>query len=296
MNFVVLGVGIASGIGQGSVFALIALSFSLVIASTGFFVFAFESVVSLGGIFAYLLVQDYGVPIIVAGVLVCVIGMVMGLLLDLIVHRPFERRSARVDVSVLLASIGVAIAVDAAAGRLFGSTPRYMPSYISPSPIFVGSIPVQRSYIVMLASVVVVIAVLEIVFRKTSVGRDLRAIQGDREGAALLGQNVVRTATWVFALSGFLAAGAGFLVLPVTSASAGAGSSMVLPVFAALAIGGFSSFRGAIVGGLIVGLISGVLPVYVATYLVPIILFAVIVLALIVRPQGLFSPRQARQL
>ena len=296
MNLTVLGVSIAAGIGQGSAYALIALSFSLVIASTGYFVFAFESIVSLGGILAYVMVKDHGVPIILAGVIVCVGGMIMGVILDFIVHRPFERRTARVDIAVLLASIGMAIAVDAFVGKLFGATPRYMPSYISPSPIFIGSVPVQRSYIVMLASVVVVIFALEVVFRNSSVGRDLRAIHTDREGAGLLGQNVMRTATWVFAISGFLAAGAGFLVTPITSASSGAGSSMVLPVFAALAIGGFSSFRGSIVGGLVVGLITGVLPVYVASYLVPVILFAVIVLALITRPQGLFSPRQARQL
>ena len=295
MNLTVLGVGIASGIGQGSVYALIALSFSLVIASTGFFVFAFESVVSLGGILAYILVE-HGVSMILTAVIVCVAGAVMGVLLDFIVHRPFERRTARVDIAVLLASIGMAIAIDATAGRFFGATPRYMTSYVSPSPIFIGSVPVQPSYLVMFVSVVIVIIVLEIVFRSTSVGRDLRAIHADREGAALLGQNVLRTATVVFAVSGFLAAGAGFLITPVTSAAAGAGSSMIVPVFAALAIGGFASFRGSIVGGIVVGLISGVLPIYMATYLVPVILFAVIVLALIIRPQGLFSPRQARQL
>lgn len=296
VNLTVLEVGIASGIGRGSVYALIALSFSLIIASTGFFVFAFESVVSLGGIVAYVLVVDHGVPIVLAGVIVCLVGALLGVLLDFIVHRPFERRNLRVDIAVLLASIGVAIAVDAIVGRLFGGTPRFLPPYINPAPIFLGSAPIQRPYIVMLVSVLVVIVALEIVFRRTSVGRDLRAIHADREGAALLGQNVARTATVIFAISGFLAAGAGFLITPVTSASALAGSSMIVPVFAALAIGGFASFRGSIVGGLVVGLISGVLPIYIAAYLVPIILFAVIVLALLIRPQGLFSPRAARQL
>ena len=296
MNLTVLGVGIASGIGQGSVYALIALSFSLVIASTGFFVFAFESIVSLGGVLTYVMVVDHGVPVILAGVIVSLAGAVMGVLLDFVVHRPFERRTARVEIAVLLASIGMAIAIDATVSRFFGATPRYMPSYISPAPIFLGPVPVQRSYFVMFVSVVIVIIVLEIVFRRTSVGRDLRAIHADREGAALLGQNVLRTATVVFAISGFLAAGAGFLITPITSAAAGAGSSLIVPVFAALAIGGFASFRGSIVGGIVVGMISGVLPIYVAAYLVPVILFAVIVLVLIIRPQGLFSARLARQL
>jgi branched-chain amino acid transport system permease protein len=148
----------------------------------------------------------------------------------------------------------------------------------------------------MIAVVAVVVVAFEIVLRFTAAGRGLRAMQQDREGLALLGFNVKARTTMVFALSGLFAALAGFLITPVSSSSPQVGAQLVVPAFAALAIGGFGSFRGAIGGGLVIGLIVGIVPIYLPVAAVNPILLILIVAVLLVRPSGLFGTRAAREL
>jgi branched-chain amino acid transport system permease protein len=296
VSLTTLGVGIASGIGLGSAYALIAVSFTLIIASTGYFIFTLESVVSIGGILTYVLATDAHLPTIATAALVCLAGAVVGALLDLVAHRPFEGRTTNVGLFVLLASIGLAIAIDAAAGLLFGANARSVPDYVSASPLVIGGVAVSPAYIVMVVAVCAVALASEVIFRRTSTGRDLRATHLDSEGIGLLGLNVGLLTTAVFAVSGVLAAFAGFLLTPVTSASATAGAALVIPAFAALAIGGFGSFRGAIGGSLVVGLVVGIVPLYMKAAWVNPILLAAIVLTLLVRPQGLFGTTAAREL
>lgn len=296
MDLTTFGVGLGSGIGLGSIYALIAVSFNLVVASTGYFMFALESIVALGGIFYRVLGSEHGWPLALAIPVICIGGAAFGAVLEVVVHRPFVGRTKNVGLPVLLASVGVAIAVDGFAAQLVGSQPKSAPNYVSPTPLMFGSVPISRAYTVMLIVVVAIAVILEIVFGFTTIGRSLRILQADREGAALLGQNVKLMTTAVFAVSGLLAALAGLLVTPVTSASPGVGSSLIVPAFAAIAIGGFGSFRGAIGGGLAVGLLSGLLPLYVApAYLSPTLL-ALIIVTLVIRPRGLFALRTAREL
>ena len=296
MNLTTFGIGLASGIGLGSIYALIAVGFNLVVASTGYFMFALESIVALGGISYRILGGEHGWPLGVVLPVVCIGGAAVGAVLEVIVHRPFVGRTKNVGLPVLLASVGVAIAIDAFVAQLVGSDPKSAPDYISPRPFMVGSVPVGRPYVVMFAVVVLIAIVLEVVFSSTTIGRRLRVLQADREGAALLGHNVKITTTAVFAVAGLLAALAGLLVTPVTSSSPSVGSALVVPAFAALAIGGFGSFRGAIGGALAVGLLSGLLPLYVApAYLSPTLLLLIIV-TLVIRPRGLFALRAAREL
>ena len=296
MDLTNLGVGIASGIGLGSVYALIATSFTLIIASTGYFVFALESVVSLGGIIASVLTVDQHVPLLAAVFIVCVCGAVLGIGLELVCHRPFVTRLQNAGPAVLLSSVGVAIALDAASAEIFGNNPRQIAPFLSPQPIFIGSVPVDRTYIVLAVTAGILAAILEIVFRSTTFGRNLRATQGDAEGVALLGLNVKAVITGVFAISGLIAGLSGLLIAPIAFASPSVGTSLVLPAFAAIAIGGFGSFRGGIIGGLLVGLLNGVLPLYISPSAVDLLLFVVIVATLLVRPSGLFATSTSREL
>jgi len=226
----------------------------------------------------------------------CIGGAVAGALFDYVAHRPIEGRTKNVTIAVLLATTGLAIAIDAAAGLWFGDTPRDTPAYVTPSPINIFSVPVPVYYAVMIAVVAVVVIAFEIVLRFTAVGRGLRAMQEDREGLSLLGFNVKVRTTMVFALSGLFAALAGFLITPVSSSSPQVGTQLVIPAFAALAIGGFGSFRGAIGGGLVIGLIVGIVPLYLPVASVNPILLILVVAVLVVRPTGLFGARAAREL
>lgn len=296
MDLTTFGVGFAAGIGLGSIYALVAAAFNLVVASTGYFVFTLESIVSLGGIGYRVLAGDLGWPLLPVVLVICIGGAVVGAALELLIHRPFVGRTKNVGLAVLLASVGAAIAIDATAAVAFGSDPRQAPAYVTPHPLMIGSIPVRPAYLVMLSVVVLLALLLEVVFGTTSIGRQLRILQIDREGASLLGQNVARLTMAVFAGAGLLAALAGVLVTPVTSSSPTVGSSLAIQSFAAIAVGGFGSFRGAIGGGLAVGLLSGLLPVYTSPALLSPALLALIVIVLVLRPRGLFAVTAAREL
>ena len=296
MSLTTLGVGIAAGLGLGGAYALIAASFNLIVASTGYFVFALESVVSLGGILTYVMTADWHLPMLLVAVLVGVAGLIAGGLLDVIAHRPFEGRTANVGLDVLLATIGLSIAIDAALGLAFGGSSRTVTDYVSASPVVIAGVDVNPAYMVMVAAIIVLTIVAEFVFRETSTGRNLRATQLDSEGVGLMGLNVGLMTTGVFAVSGALAALAGFLLTPITAASATTGAQLVIPAFAALALGGFGSFRGAVGGSLVVGLVVGIVPLYISSSYVNLILLAAIVGTLLLRPQGLFGATSAREL
>ena len=296
MSLSTLGVGIATGLGLGSAYALIAASFNLIVASSGYFIFALESIVSLGGILTYVLTADLGIPMIPTIILVLLCGAFAGVVLDLIAHRPFEGRTTNTGMYVLLATIGLSIALDAALGLLFGGSTKTVRGYVSATPFVIDGVTINPAYVVMIAVIIAVTITAELVFRRTDTGRHLRATQLDSEGVALLGLNVQALITGVFAVSGALAALAGFLLTPVTSASATTGSDLVIPAFAALAIGGFGSFRGAIGGSVAVGLVVGIVPLYIDSSYVNLILLAAIVFTLLIRPQGLFGTSSAREL
>lgn len=289
MNLTSLGIGIATGIALGGVYSLIGLGFTLVVASTRLFLFVFESVVSLGGILAYFFLNDEHWPIGAAIVTICVIGALAGLLLDVTVHRPLIGRVRDMNIAVLVATIGLSIAVDAALSLIFGGDPRQTEAYASATPFIIAQIPVQWSFVVIVAVLVVIAAGFGWMLRSTSIGHQLVALQQDPEGAELLGIRVGRLRTGVFALAGLLSALAGFLITPIADASASTGSTLIIPAFAAMAAGGFGSFTGAIVGGMLVGLVEGIVPLYTTVNAVNPILLGVIVVVLLLRPVGLFG-------
>jgi branched-chain amino acid transport system permease protein len=289
VNLTTLGIGIATGIALGGVYSLIGLGFTLVVASTRLFLFVFESVVSLGGVLAFFFLDDEHWSIGAAVALVCLVGGIAGLLLDLLVHRPLIGRVRDMSIAVLVATIGLSIAADALLSLLFGPNPRQVEAYASPRPFIIATIPIQWSFVVIVAVLVLIAISFGWALRHTSIGHQLIALEQDSEGAQLLGIRVSRLTTGVFALAGVLSALAGFLITPIADASASTGSSLIIPAFAAMAAGGFGSFSGAIAGGMLIGLVEGIVPLYANVNAVNPILLGIIVVVLLVRPVGMFG-------
>lgn len=295
MSFTNLATAIVAGLGIGGVYVLIGLSFTLIIASTKFFVFVIESLVALGGILAFVFATDLGLPMAVVLVMTVVVGGVGGVLLYWVLYRTLRNRAHPPDTAVLLCGIGLAIAADAFMGLIFGTDPRQVQPYVSQSPIVLHGVPIQPSYLVMLGIGVVIVGLLEVVFHFTSIGKQLLASQEDPEGASLVGIDVPRIALIVFAGAGVLACLSGLLISPVSLASPTTGQDLIVPTFTALAIGGFGSPRGAIAGGFIVGLVTSIVPLYAPQAAVNPILFAIMIVFLMVRPMGLFQSVTVRQ-
>jgi branched-chain amino acid transport system permease protein len=278
--------GVVTGLGLGAIYVLVALGYNLVLAACGIFNFALGAVVMGGTIAAYYFTTQFSWPTYVAVPSVIAMGYVAGFLSYYIVVRSVAR-ARDVTMSAVITSLGLGLAAIATASVTFGVNNRSVASYISTRPMTVAGVPIRPIYLIMIAIAVVVALSIDFVLRRTGLGQAVRATLEDREGAALQGiptQTIVRN---TFALAGALAALAGFLIAPITGAEPTVGATQALYGFAAVAIGGFGSFSGAIIGGLIVGLTTGIVPAFLEPGFVTPIVVGIMFVVLLIRPHGL---------
>lgn len=187
----------------------------------------------------------------------------------------------------MLSTIGLGLAANAIAALLFGADARPVPPYVSDAPLLLGSLPLRPTYLLVIFVGLSLTLLIEVVVRKTVLGSVFRVTLEDPEGAQLLGINTQTVILLVFAIAGALSGVAGFLVAPIISASAFTAQEMAIYGFAAMAIGGFGSFLGALVGGGIVGILTGVLPAIAAPQATLPVIWVVVVTILVVKPSGL---------
>lgn len=288
-------VGIASGVGLGSVYALVASSFTLVITSTGYFNFALISIVTVGTVAAYETQVGFGYPPLLAGAVVVGIGALLGLASERLAVRPLQGRSTDDHQAVLVGTIALSLVLQSVTALTWGTTSERVPAYVGGPPIMIGDVPVRRVYVVMTLVLIVFTLLFECILRRTRAGRLLRASQEDRVGAELLGVDVRRVVLVVFAIAGGVAALAGFLIAPVSFASPFVGMEVLLFGFTAMALGGFGSFIGAVFGGLLVGQVVSLSPLVLPAASTRPLIFVMILAILLVAPNGLFGARVVRE-
>jgi branched-subunit amino acid ABC-type transport system permease component len=213
--------------------------------------------------------------------------------LDLVLWRPLRARRAGF-MSLFLASIGLALVLRQA--LLFGYGPQPQQYRVDPYKVYVlGSVRLSEAQFVSIIAAAAVIVTLGLFLSRTTLGRTMRALADDRELAAIAGVNVARVITYTWILSGLLAGVAGVLAALVqTTFDPNFGFTLLLPIFAAVVLGGIGSAYGALAGGLLLGIamelstwssfFGGVDPVY-----KPVVAFVLLAAALMVRPQGLLG-------
>lgn len=290
MTVTALALGILTGLALASVYVLIALSVTLVLAVSGIFNFAQGSIVMLGTILSFVL----GVQLSWAGPLVALAiacaGAAGGLATYLIAVYPAMGRSQSFSHTAVLTTIGFGSAANAIAALLFGADTFRVPSYVSDVPIYLFSIPLRPTYLIIIAAGFGLAIAIELVVRRTQYGHIFRATLEDAEGAELLGINTRRVIVAAFCAAGVLSALAGYLVAPMVGASAFTAQELAFYGFAGMTIGGFGSFAGALVGGLVVGLLGGLLPSMVLDpHLTLPITWLTAIVVLLVRPSGLWG-------
>jgi branched-subunit amino acid ABC-type transport system permease component len=280
-----------AGVGLGGLYGLIAMGYTLILASSAVFSFAQGSLAVGGSLAMYGLWQVAGWPVLGAAAAILLGGACVGVISYLISVRPVSLRRDVHDLTeaTLVTTFGIGLALNSVMAIAFGSTAVPVPSYVSENPIVVRDVPINPLYIAMVSVTVVVAIVLEVVLSRTRAGLILRATVQDREGASLLGIHVTRVTFRAFGIAGALAAMAGLLIVPETSATVFLAPQFTLYGFAGMAIGGFGSFSGAIVGGIIIGLVSSISSVYINASFVSAIIYGLIVATLLVRPRGLFG-------
>jgi branched-chain amino acid transport system permease protein len=289
MNGQLLLLAVVTGVGLGAVYILVALSYTLVLSTSGVFNFAQGGLVMCGAVGSYILSVRYGVPPLAALLILVPTGAVLGFLSERVAVRPFVGRSRSLTEDALVSTLGLGLVIVAVAALTFGVNEHYMPPYVSTRIQMVGPIPVRPIFLLMLVSGGAVTVAMDLVLSRTGLGAVLRAVIIDPDGAALLGIDVRKVITVSFAVAGALAVAAGFLLVPITSASIFVGDRLALLGFVAMALGGFGSFRGAIAGGIVVGLLTAVGPVVVNPLLVQPLLLVIMILVLVIRPGGFFG-------
>jgi branched-chain amino acid transport system permease protein len=280
---------LVSGLVMGCIYALVALGFVLLVAAANIVNFAYGEWVMFGAYVGVTLVSA-GLPMglaLAAAVPACA---VLGLAFQLVVFRPLEGRHF---LSVVIATIGVGIAMQNAATLVWGPYALSMPPFFGSQPLSVAGIAIAPQHLLIMALTVALIAGFHVLLTRSPIGLRVQAAAQDREAAQLMGVRVRRMQALVAGVSAALAGIAGFLVAPLFTVSPLLGFVLMLKGFAATIIGGWGSLKGAVVGGVALGLIESFAAAYISTSYKDVIAFGVLILVLLVAPRGLFGERIA---
>lgn len=282
---------LVGGLGIGSVYALIALGFSLIYRTIGLVNFAQGNLVMFGTYIGLTFSLGLlGMPAL-PPLLAFALGLGAGALLGVGLERLF-RPLARVDLSsMLVGTIGIGIVLDNLASRLWGSQGVQSPMPIPNPIVHVGGVSLVPYYFLMMAVAGLLVVGLQLLLTRTHVGRALRACAQDREVAACFGVPVNRINALAFALGVALAAAAGMLSAPVLYTYPAVGNSLGIKGFVAAVLGGLGDIPGAVLGGLLVGVAETMIAGYLSSAYTDLFAYLLLTLVLLVRPEGLLGVR-----
>lgn len=283
---------VLNGLTVGSLFALVAVGLSLIYGAFRIIHIAHGSVYMLGGMLSYSLLAQLRVPPLAAAGLTTVACAALGILLERFAYRPL--RDANIIVT-LISSLGLLLALDNLARILWGPVPQAYPAFVPVRVYTVGRLVLSNIQVVIILIAALLMAGVQLALRRTKFGLAALAAVQNARGARLVGIDIDRLATVIFAVGSGLAGVAGILVgLHVTTVDPSMGDLFGLKAFVAVVLGGLGSVVGTIVGAYIIGVAEALTAAYLSAGLRDVITFAILVLVLMVRPSGLFGRRVDR--
>ncbi len=279
---------LVSGISLGSVYAIIALGYTMVYGIAKMLNFAHGDIIMVGGYISLMAISSLGLPSWLAVILAMVVCTVLGILIEGLAYKPL--RSAP-SLAVLITAIGVSYFLQNAALLIWGASPKaYTPVIAGAVKLFDGQLTVSYVSLLTVAVCLVIMAALTVFTSKSKMGKAMRAVSEDKAAAQLMGINVNFTISMTFAIGSALAAVAGVLLCSsYTSLMPTTGSMPGIKAFTAAVFGGIGSIPGAFLGGILLGMIESLSKAYISTQLANSIVFAVLIVTLLVRPSGLLG-------
>jgi branched-chain amino acid transport system permease protein len=276
---------ILSGITVGAVYALVALGFTIIFNASGVVNFSQGEFVMLGGMSTVFLL-DAGVPMLPAAVAAILIACAVGIALNKLAIQPARGASV---VTLIIITIGASIFLRGAAQIVFDKQLHRFPSFSGDEPFVIGGATILPQSLWVIFGAVAVFAGLYFFFTRSLMGKAVLATANNPLAARLVGVNTNFVMTLSFALSAAIGAFAGVLVTPITLTSYDIGIALALKGFAAAVLGGMGSPFGALVGGLLVGLIEAMTAGYISSDYKDAAAFIVILGVLFVMPNGIFG-------
>lgn len=278
-----------NGISLGSVYAIIALGYTMVYGIAKMLNFAHGDVIMVGSYVAFTAINSMGLPIPVAILLSVVVCTVLGVVIEGIAYRPLRHAS---KLAVLITAIGVSYFLQNMALLIFGANTKSFTSVVQVKPLSLagGQLNISGETIVTILACVVIMIGLMAFIKYSKAGHAMLAVSEDDGAARLMGINVNRTISLTFAIGSALAAIAGVLLCSAyPSLTPYTGSMPGIKAFVAAVFGGIGSIPGAFIGGILLGIIEILARAYISSQLSDAIVFSVLIIVLVVRPTGLMG-------
>jgi branched-chain amino acid transport system permease protein len=297
---------LVNGLTTGALYALVALGFSMVYGVLKLLNFAHGDLYMIGAYIGFFVIQWFGgstaltipVPLLLVIMFVLAGGLVggLGVAIERFAYRPL-RDAPR--IAPLITAIGISFFLENSALLLFGAQPRIYntPNFISySSGIQIGSVTIDSVQILVLVLGLILVVGLQQVVNRTRLGKQMRAVAADREAAEMMGINVNFTISATFFLGSALAGIAGVMGgLLFNQVTATIGFIVGLKAFTASVVGGIGSLPGAMLGGLLIGVAESFITGYISSTYTNLLVFALLIVVLLVRPSGLFGRAQLQK-
>ena len=280
-----------SGISLGAVYAIIALGYTMVYGIAKMLNFAHGDVIMIGAYVAFLIFSTLGLSPILAVIVSMLACTVLGITIERIAYKPLRGASS---LSVLITAIGVSYFLQNSALLIFGADSKTFTSLVSFPPVKLmgGSVVISSVTIVTILTSIVIMIALTTFINKTRTGQAMLAVSADKGAATLMGIDVNRTIAITFAIGSSLAAIAGILLCSAYPAlSSTTGAMPGIKAFTAAVFGGIGSIPGAMIGGLVMGIIENLSKAYISSQLADAIVFGVLIIVLLVKPTGLMGKK-----
>lgn len=279
-----------NGLRTGSIYALIALGYTMVYGIAKMINFAHGDVIMVGAYALYVFIVLLKLPVVVAVILTIVLCSVLGITIERIAYKPLRKAP---PLAVLITAIGVSFFLQNASQLIFSANPRPFESIVKIKTITIGSVSIAGITAVTLLVTLVTMITLTLFINKTKAGSAMRAVSEDKGAAQLMGINVNKTISLTFAIGSALAAIAGILFMSqYQSLNPTMGALPGIKAFVAAVLGGIGSVPGAMLGGIILGLIESISKAYINSELSDAIVFGVLILVLLLKPSGLLGRKR----
>lgn len=280
-----------SGLSLGAVYAIIALGYTMVYGIAKMLNFAHGDVIMVGAYTAFYTMTMFSHNSLIVVLLASLVCMSLGLLIEFLAYRPLRNANS---LSVLITAIGVSYFLQNSALLLFGANPKSFSSIVSFGAIklFDGALTITSESIITIVACVVIMLLLTFFVNKTKFGIAMQAVSEDRGASTLMGISVNKTISLTFAIGSFLAGIAGVLLCssyPTLSSTTGAMPG--IKAFVAAVIGGIGSIPGAFIGGLLLGVLENLSKAYISSQLSDAIVFSLLIIMLLVKPQGILGKK-----
>ncbi len=281
-----------NGLSLGSIYAIIALGYTMVYGIAKMLNFAHGDFIMVGCYIIFLFSSNLGLPPFISILIAVVLCTVLGITTERVAYRPL--RNAASPLAVLITAIGVSYFLENLALLIFGADTKSFSSVISWSglSLFNGELQIQGITIVTIVVSLLILLVLQLFVHKTKEGQAMLAVSQDRGAAMLMGIDVNKTITLTFAIGSALAAVAGALLASAyPSLTPYTGAMPGIKAFVAAVLGGIGSIPGAMIGGLALGIIEILSRTYISSQLADAIVFGILVVVLIVKPTGILGKK-----